>query len=429
MTRFAELYEHFWRFKASSLMGKVNHNGWFLSRMLGKNARRNLTVFSALLLVFGLLLTLIGTTLLIKEQTEADDYPVYVGIDVAYGDEAAVYKLVDAVQGSINLIVLGSLNLTTDTAKLTRVCDYLYQKGLHFIVFVAYGGKNSPKGPDQQFFQMAANRWGDKFLGTYVFDEVGGKQIDYPLTNPDKPVHEADNYSDAAQQFLNNVNGPLRDITINYYESPHLRVYTSDYALYWYDYLVGYDVVFGEFVGNQSRQLSVALCRGAAKTLGKDWGTMITWKYHQPPFLEDAEQLYDDMVLAYQNGAKYIVVFNSPANFTATTEYGILTPEHIDAFKKFWNYMNACPYSEKGSEKTAYVLPRDYGFGFRGPDDRIWGLWGPDALSPIIWNDANSLLKTYGTRLDIVYETKFDNVPIQLPYDQLIFWNGTTISK
>ena len=75
------------------------------------------------------------------------------------------------------------------------------------------------------------------------------------------------------------------------------------------------------------------------------------------------------------------------------------------------------------------MLPRDYGFGFRSPDDRIWGLWGPDALSPIIWNDTDSLLKEYGTRLDIVYETKFNNVPIQLQYDRLIFWNGTTISK
>jgi len=396
--------------------------------MWGKNTRRNITVFSALLLVFGLLLTLIGTTLLIKEQPNAGDYPVYVGIDVAYGDEAAVYKLVDAVQGSINLIVLGSLNLTTDTTKLTRVCNYLYEKNINFIIFVAYQNESQPgyppQGPDPGFFQMAVEQWGNKFLGAYVFDEAGGKQMD--LSH--EPVPEAANFSGAAQEFVNTLDNALTEVT-DYYGTPNLKLFTSDYALYWFDYVGGYDTVFGEFAGNHSRQLAIALCRGAAETQNKDWGTMITWKYLQPPFLEDAGQLYDDMVLAYQNGAKYIVVFNSPANFTASTEYGTLTPEHIKTIKKFWNYMNACPHVGKDYEKTAYVLPRDYGFGFRGPDDRIWGLWGPDALSLIIWNDANSLLKTYGTRLDTVYETKYDNVPIQLPYDKLIFWNGTTISK
>jgi hypothetical protein len=376
------------------------------------------------LLVFGLLLTLIGANLLIREVS--DDGKVFVGIDVAYDDEDAVFRLVDAVGGYVNLIVLGSLNVTTDTAKLTRVCDYLYQKGLHFIVFVAYAkqGYLPPQGPDSQFFKMAVDRWGDKFLGAYVFDEAGGKQIDYHHA----PVPEADNYSDAAQKFVYTLNNALKNVT-DYYESPHLRLFTSDYALHWLDYLAGYNVVFGEFVGNQSRQLTIALCRGAAKTQNKDWGTMITWKYQQPPFLEDAGQLYNDMVLAYQNGAKYIVVFNSPANFSAITEYGTLTPEHLDAMKKFWNYVNACPHVGKFSARTAYVLPRDYGYGFRGSEDKIWGLWGPNALSPVVWNDANSLLTTYGPRLDIVYETKIDNVPIKLPYDTLIFWNGTTILK
>ena len=67
--------------------------------------------------------------------------------------------------------------------------------------------------------------------------------------------------------------------------------------------------------------------------------------------------------------------------------------------------------------------------GFRGPDDKIWGVFGPDALSPAIWNEANSLIQTHGTRLDIVYKTKTDEVPIPLPYEKLIYWNGTTIEN
>ena len=377
------------------------------------------------MIVFGLLLTLIGATLLIKEQTEAANYPVYVGIDIAYGNEDTVYTLVDAVQGYINLVVLGSLNLTADTTKLTRVCNYLHEKNLHFIIFVAYQNESKPgyppQGPDKSFFKMAAEKWGDKFLGAYVFDEAGGKQID--LFEPS--AASAKNNSEAAQEFVTVVDKALTEIT-DYYGTPNMKLFTSDYALYWYDYAGGYDTVFGEFAGNHSRQLAISLCRGAAQTQNKDWGTMVTWKYSQPPFLEDSEQLYDDMVLAYENGAKYIVIFNSPANFTATTEYGTLTSEHIKTIKKFWNHINAFPHVENDLEKTAYVLPRDYGFGFRGADDRIWGLWGPDALSPAIWNETENLITVYGRKLDIVYETKIGNVPIRLPYDDLIFWNGTT---
>ena len=259
----------------------------------------------------GFCLALLGVDLLFKEV--ADEHGVFVGVDVAYGDENDVIRVADAVAGYANLIVLGSLNLTMDTTKLTKACDYLYQKGFYFIVYVGFAKVEylPPRGPDPQFFSRNAGRWGDKFLGAYFFDEVGGKQIDQ--ANP--IVNDALSNSHAAEIFVSGLIGPL-NISVTWYDPPHPKLFVSDYALYWYDYLGGYDAVFGEFVGNQSRQLTVALCRGAAKTFGKDWGVIITWKYEQPPYLEDAEQLYSDMVLAYQNGAKYIVVFNSPGNFT-----------------------------------------------------------------------------------------------------------------
>ena len=54
--------------------------------------------------------------------------------------------------------------------------------------------------------------------------------------------------------------------------------------------------------------------------------------------------------------------------------------------------------------EVAFVLPKDYGFGLRRVDDRIWGFWGPDDKSPIIWNNLNKLLGQYGSRLDLVYD-------------------------
>jgi len=156
---------------------------------------------------------------------------------------------------------------------------------------------------------------------------------------------------------------------------------------------------------------------------------MITWKYDQPPFIEGPLQLFHDMVLAYKNGVQYIIVFNAPGNNSATTEYGILTRAHLSAIKAFWYYTQLCPPNEEFPAETAYVLPSDYGYGFRGPADGIWGAFVPDALSPVIWNATNSLIQRYGTRLDIVYETKTDSLPVTLPYKKLIYWNGTVIEK
>jgi hypothetical protein len=402
-----------------------------LFHVYGKNSRRNVLVLSALLLVFGLLVTFIGATMLISNISEAADQPVFVGIDLGFGDEEIVYKIADAVDGYVNLIVLGSLNVTTDTAKLLRVCDYLSQRDFSFIVFVGFTVEATeppylpPNGPSAQFFLEGKERWGDKLLGAYVFDEAGGKYMDL-IAKTEFP--NLTDYSEAAEAFITHTGYFLSGYS-DYYGSPNLTRYTSDYALYWYDYLAGYDTVFGEFVGNQSRQLVVARCRGAAKSLGRNWGTMITWKYDQQPFVEDPLQLLSDMVLAYKNGAKYIIVFNSPGNNSATTEYGILTGAHLSVIKAFCCYTQFFPPKEEFPAETAYVLPSDYGYGFRGPADRIWGAFGPDELSPVIWNATNSLIQKYGPELDIVYETKTENVPITLPYKKLIYWNGTVIER
>jgi hypothetical protein len=352
---------------------------------------------------------------------------IFVGMDIGYGDEEVALKLIDKVADYVNLIILGSLEVTMDTEALTRVCDYMYKRDLHFIVYVGFAeeGYTPPCGPDSQFFTFAINKYGDKFLGVYLFDEVGGKLVDgfHSLD-----VIEADNYSEAAVIYIHHLNYFLGNTT-EYYKPAEFRLFTSDYALYWFNYLSGYDVIFTEFVGNQSRQIAAGLCRGAAKTLNKEWGVIVTWTGQPDSFVENPNQLYNDMVLAYQNGAQYIIVFNSPGDFSPPTEYGTLTLEHFEVMKKFWNYVAAEPPIEEFSADTAYVLPKDYGYGFRGPDEKIWCQWEPDELSSRIWNDLNSLLAIHVLNLDIVYETEIGDIPINLPYDKLIFWNGTILEK
>ncbi|PVX26817.1 MAG: hypothetical protein CW691_00225, partial [Candidatus Bathyarchaeum sp.] len=177
------------------------------------------------------------------------------------------------------------------------------------------------------------------------------------------------------------------------------------------------------FGWNLSRQINVALCRGAATVQNKDWGVIVTWTYNHPPYIESGEELYNDLVLAYENGAKYISIFDSNEPYTA----GILEDEHLKAIEQFWNYVQENPRTQETvNNRVAFVLPKDYAYGFRGPKDKIWGLWESDEFSLQMSSTLGGLLEEYGASLDVIYEDALD-YNIILPYEKLIFWNGTEI--
>jgi hypothetical protein len=94
--------------------------------------------------------------------------------------------------------------------------------------------------------------------------------------------------------------------------------------------------------------------------------------------------------------------------------------------QRFWEYVKHNPRPAENSRKVAYVLPADYAYGFRGPADSIWGLWGPDTFSSRIWNEAITLTSQYGNAIDIVYEDTLQNHAYN--YTKLIFWNGTIVT-
>jgi hypothetical protein len=201
-------------------------------------------------------------------------------------------------------------------------------------------------------------------------------------------------------------------------------LFTSDYGLYWYDYEAGYDTVFAEFTMNYSQQLNIDMCRGAATLQNKDWGVIIDWTYTQPPYIESGPQLYNDMVLAYQNGAKYIIIFDSNQNYTQN----ILQQGQLDAMKQFWQYAQANPRTAiPVSDRTAYVLPEDFAYGFRGPQDKIWGLWQADSLTLNISMSVATLMQTCGNNLDIVYPDGPQSVE-SAGYHNVIYWNDTSLS-
>ena len=344
----------------------------------------------------------------------------FVGVDTAYDDVEDIKKLVDEVKAYTNLFGIGSAGITHNRTKLDEVCQYVYDSGLYFIVY-----KHPTEKLNQtQWIADAKEKWGDRFLGVYLFDEIGGRQID---DDHSRKVEEADNYTDASNKYVGYWSEYLRGYTEVKNDFANLPLFTADYALYWFDYEIKFDVVLSEFGWNHSRLLSIALNRGAAKMHNKDWGAIITWTYYEAPYLESAAGLYYDMVLAYLSGAKYVIILNYAQE--KLTPYGTLTEGHLDAMKRFWNYIHTNPHRLgiycPACTQVAYVLPKDYAWGFRGSKDKVWGLW-VDELSTKIGKDVDYLLHTHHLSLDIIYDDPkyYENMGV---YGELHFWNGTKV--
>jgi hypothetical protein len=364
------------------------------------------------------LLLLVGAYGYFEAHSNSKTADVFIGVDAAYENIESLKLRVDEVKSYTNFFIIGSTGITLNETKLNGVCQYLYDSGLYFTLF-SHTTRDTDNPFDQSEWSIyAEQRWGELFWGLYLYDEPGGHQVD--RDSEFMAVKEADNYSDAANKFMSKLS---QDAMVEFLplDSPLM---TSDYALYEFDYRAGYDVVLAELAWNHSRPINIALCRGAATAHGKDWGVMITYTYDAPPYLASGSQIYDDLVMAYENGAKYFMVFDYAKDPATNVTHGILQQEHLDALQRFWQYVKDNPNPAVPSERVAYVLPKDYAYGFRGPNDNVWGLWGPDDLSSKIWNDANTLANQYGSTLDIIYEDTLQNSAFN--YSRLVFWNGTT---
>ena len=346
-------------------------------------------------------------------NTPPENSEFYVGVEVAYTNTntSDIREMVDKVKNYTNLFVIGSIELTFNETALNESCDYIYGAGLKIVVLFTDATKYNYD--TLTWLTQAKQKYGNQFLGVYRYDEPGGDQLE----NKDlRFVKNTTNYADTAANYTK----ILRD-HVDYYVNSTDRIFTADYGLYWWDYKTNYTAIFAEFVGNQSRQRHIALCRGAAQAHDKSWGVIVTWKYDDAPYLEDGTELYDDLKLAYVAGAKYIIVFNYPK----IGPYGTLTDDRLDALKRFWDYSHSNPQAF-GSTKAsvAYVLPKDYGFGLRSADDTIWGLFPADELSAKVWNDVNKFISQYGSGFDILYDD-VEFPAVRNLYSRVIFWNET----
>ena len=278
-----------------------------------------------------MLIALIAISLFIalntySNQTSARQF--YVGVEYAYGNNqttevqiSQIEALVNKVKDYTNLFVMGDVSLTFNQTALTQACDIIYNDSkLNFIILFTGGDKYSFNIAQWMF--EAKDRYGDRFLSVYKYDEPGGNQID---NTPSQLINKTVISPDATYSQISNAYVGNLSFMINFYQTyGRVNFTTADYGLYWFDYASNYTSIFAEFVGNESRQRIIALDRGAAEAFGKEWGVIVNWKYNQAPYLESGPELYKDLSLAYSAGAKYGIVFSYPT-FPETNQFGILT--------------------------------------------------------------------------------------------------------
>ena len=396
------------------------------------------------------------------QSSDKSKAPVYVGI--AYGGNTTTEAklVIDRVKTYTNLFILDSgINpISANKSAVKEICDYAVNAGLNIIVNLGTWVNWTDWHWRIQFLNQSKQTYGSKFLGAYYDDEPAGIPLDwdwntYWTTNSSLfsgidpltliPIHyrvqlaeitgqKPDSYSPEAEWVHQLMITNKGHISLN---QNNIKTFTSDYALYWYDYLGGYDTLFAQIGLNQTvvspdifqhgnDQTSLALLRGAATLQNRDWGAIITWKYDQPPpgsssNLDTGQNVYHEMVTAYNAGAKYITIFD----YTKTdgNPYGGMDEEHFRALHDFWtNVVTKTPPTTPYAQ-AVLVLPKDYGFGMRKPDDRIWGFWGPDDKTPLIWENTQRLLSQYGLGMDIVYEDSA--FPLDGNYSKVYYWNQT----
>jgi hypothetical protein len=396
---------------------------------------------------------------------------VNVGVAFCGNTTAEAKLLIDRVKSYTNLFILDVAGnpINRNQTMIEEIGDYAVSDGLKIIINMGFN-TSSHESPLNWFWNQSSldgikqrwdERWGSMFLGIYYGDEPGGIQLDgdwnlffshldslsqnrsnatssvptvyanaiQSLIGIQKKIQAANgsapaDYNAEANFFVNDV---VRDDPgFSSLKKTGFTTFTSDYGLYWFDYLGGYDVMLTQIGWNCSLAQQLDLVKGAAHMQNKEWGAIVTWKYGDWPYLDTGDQIYNQMMTAYKAGANYIVLFNYP--ILDNNPYGLMEDEHFLALQRFWNDAAHTQKTDSANgasfAEAAMVLPNNYGWGMRRPDDVIWGFYGPDNITIPLATSMSKLLAQYGTRLDIIYDDPA--YPIQKgSYQKIYYWTST----
>ena len=371
-----------------------------------------------------------------EENTSDKDLPVYVGVSFCGNTTNQAKALIDKTKNYTNLFVLQSGPISKNETAINIICDYATKANQKIIVYFGWFDTECPW--QIPWLEHAKQRWENQLLGVYYYDEPGGIQLDFNWSGFFEQIKEynytlyqeltssVDNnlaveqfYDVAAELYTDFI---VNDPGIKELKERKITTITSDYALYWWDYLGGFDVILTQLGWNNSLIQEIALVRGASRMQNKSWGTIITWKFDELPYLDTSEKIFEQMIMSYEAGAEYIIIFNYPQ--IGNNPYGAMTEEHFKTLEEFWREINRLSDLEDNSKikkaDIVLVLPKNYGWGMRHPEDRIW-FWGPDEKTNQIWEFSRELIAKHGLNLDIIYQdSKFSNLD---QYKTIYYWD------
>jgi hypothetical protein len=259
-----------------------------------------------IILSFILIIVIVTASLLVSysitsKNTEAT--PFYVGVTFCGNTIAEAKLLIDKVKDYTNLLVLQSWPISNNETATNEICDYAVASGLNIIVNLGVNWTYTRVWTWQfPWFESAKQRYGDRFLGSYYDDEPAGIQLDYNWFNfflnyssyfegrpHASPLHQI--FADLEDKMANVTRPEPKDYDTeaewfqmilennqshNSLKDAGIKTFTSDYVLYWFDYLGRYDVMLAQFGWNNSYIQDIALVRGAARMQNKSWGAIIT---------------------------------------------------------------------------------------------------------------------------------------------------------
>ncbi len=438
-----------------------------------RSLRTKKTAFAAIILI--IIIVLSAVVFVHYGIQDSANPPAFVG--VSYGGNSVVEgkQLIDRVKSYSNLFVLQSGSLQRDFDAVNELGDYAVSCGMYFLPYfgnyiessfsvwldsakerwgshligVYYsdelGGKMLDDYSEYDDLltgdSITKTRYGDivveKSDGTVIHYELNGV---INLFEPNRGGQEVYTtyYSNGTiivkqsgvlasttyQQLLDA--RPFKDVDevadrflcrnkddIGFLKN-RTTVFSSDYALYWFDYQAGYDVMLAQIGWNISLNQQISLCRGAATVQNKSWGVVITWKYNSAPYLDSGSEIFTQLKTSYECGAKYFVLFNFYEE-GQSNPYGTLKDEHFEALQNFWNNVVKNPSIVQGSIKadSVLVLPQNYGWGMRWKSDTIWGIFKADSTTSELWDLLQDNLGIHEWNLDIIYEDSAFSLPTQ----------------
>jgi hypothetical protein len=312
-------------------------------------------------------------------------------LGVYYGDEPGGKMLDDYV--TFNDAASG------ETVTKTKYGDVVLQKPNGVIINYQFDGSIRLSEPTPQSGTSSINSEALFFAnGTIqIINEApnGFSYQNYQQLNSTRPFKNVD---DVAQRF-----SAKNQDTLDFLKT-HVSVFTSDYQLYWFDYQAGYDVVLGQLGWNFSVTHQIAFLRGAADAQHKDWGAVITWKYQSPPYLDSGTEVLNQLESAYQCGAKYLIVFDYYTQDSGAL--GTMQEEHFEALETFWHNDIIAQPDSRGSIKadTALVFPKNYAWGSRWAEDKIWGIFPADEQTQQLWELMQTTFSKHGLKTNVVFD-------------------------